>query len=194
MAKMRNILYSTRVKIKVLHEEGCRCRQIATRRRCRHTTARMIIKKLQQSSSLKDEPKSGRARCSTARDDCVLLRLYRTDRKKTAPELKRRSSQSMGDFWNMVSSHVLQEKYIDKRETKKIETSVGWRTPSVDTSTLGEDSMVRWVQVPAISSPIKCQSHKETWGRICTCLHWGWGTLFSYEWGRRRESAGWGVF
>ena len=96
MAKTRNIPYSTRVKMQVLHEEGCGYYQIATKCGCMHTTARMIIKKLQQSSSLKDEPKSGRARCSTARDDCVLLRLYRTDRKKTAPEPKREWSEQSG--------------------------------------------------------------------------------------------------
>ena len=92
---MRNILYSTRVKMKVLHEEGCRCRQIATRRRCRHTTARVIIKRFQQSGSLKDKPRSGRPRCCTTIDDSVLLRQCRTNAKKTDPELKRQRSEQV---------------------------------------------------------------------------------------------------
>jgi len=93
MAKTRNIWYSTRVKVQVLHEEGCNYRQNATRFECRHTTAKMIIKRFQQSDSPKDKPRSGRPRCSIARDDCVLLRPCRTDKNKIAPELKRQSSE-----------------------------------------------------------------------------------------------------
>ena len=93
MAKTRNIPYSTCVKMQVLHEEGCSYRQITTRCGCRHTTARMIIRRFQQSGSLKDKPRSGRSRCSTARDDRVMLRLCRIDRKKTAPELRRQWSE-----------------------------------------------------------------------------------------------------
>ena len=73
----------------------------------------------------------------------------------------------MGGFWNMISSCVLQDKTIDNGETKS-ETSVGWRTPSVDTSTMGKDSMVRSVQVPTISNPSKSEGDL---GRLCTCLH-----------------------
>jgi len=69
-------------------------------------------------------------------------------------------------------SCIARKKAIDNGETKKSETSVVWRTPSVDTCTLGKDSIVRWVKVPAISNPSKCQSSKETWERICTCLHY----------------------
>jgi len=150
---------------KMLHEGGCSYRQIATRCGCRHTTDSIIIKRLQQSGNLKDKPRIGRPKCSTA---CV-------------EPTGRKQPQNWSDSGR--SSHG-----------SSVQPSVRWRTPSVDTSTLGKDAMVRWVQVPAISNPSKCQNPKETWGRICTCLHWGWGTLFSYEWGRRRESAGWGVF
>ena len=93
MAKTRNIPYSTRVKMQVLHEEGCNYRQIATRCGCRHTTARIIIKIFLQSGSLKEKSRIGRPRCSTARDDRVLIRLCWTDRKKAAPELKRQYDQ-----------------------------------------------------------------------------------------------------
>ena len=49
--------------------------------------------RFQKSGSLKDKPRSRRTRCSTARDDRFLLRLCRTDRKKTAPKLKRQWSE-----------------------------------------------------------------------------------------------------
>ena len=42
--KTRNMLYTTRMKMQVLHEEGCCYRQIATRCGCRDTIARIIIK------------------------------------------------------------------------------------------------------------------------------------------------------
>ena len=149
MAKKRNIPYSTRVKMQVLHEEGCSYRQIATRCWCRHTTVRMIIKRFQQSGRLKDKHRSGRLRCSTARDNRVLLHLCRTDRKKTAPELKRQWSEQSkvqcitGTVRWATFETWFQVVYCKKGVIDNRKTFVGWRTPSVDTSTLGKDFMAR---------------------------------------------------
>jgi len=59
--------------MQVFHEDVCNYRPIATKRECRHTIARMIIKGFQQSGSLKDKLRSGRPRLSTPRDDRILL-------------------------------------------------------------------------------------------------------------------------
>ena len=97
MVKTRNIPHATHVKIQLLHEEECSYCHIATRCECRHTTARMVNKIFQQQSGkLKDKPRSGRPRCNTATDNRVALHLCRTDRKKTAPELKRQWSEQSG--------------------------------------------------------------------------------------------------
>ena len=130
MAKTRNMTYSIRVKMQVLHEDGCSYRQISTRCGYRYTTARIIIKWFQQSGSLKDKPRIGRPRCSTARDDRVLLRLWKQFQKwsNSGRSSYRSSVQTelfVIDFWNMVSSRVLQAKQIiDNGETKKSQTSV----------------------------------------------------------------------
>ena len=136
MLKTRNIPYSTRMKMHVLHKEGCRNLQIATRWGCMHTTARMIITILQQSDSLNGKPRSGRLRCRRASDDRVLLCLCLTDTHKTALELKRQWSEQSGVQLTTINvrgrllnhgfNSCIGRKSHWQRGKKKSETSGGW--------------------------------------------------------------------
>jgi len=143
----------------------------------------MIVTRFQQSGSHKDRPRSGRPRCSTTRDDSVLLRLCRTDRKKTALELKRQGSEQSGVQCTIrnVRGRLLKHSFnsciarktplVTEKQRRARRLWGKEHHHAVDTSTLGKDSMIRSVQLPAISNPSKCQSPKKTWGRICTFVH-----------------------
>ena len=170
--------YTTRVKMQVLHEEGCSYRQIAT---CRNTTARMIINRFQLSGSLKDKPRSRRPRCGTTRDDRVLLRLCRADRKKTAPELKRQWSEQLGGpVYNQNCSWATFETWFKSciARKKSLITEKQRRARRLWSEEHRQWTKTHWAKIiwsdessfqiyP--SKPNKCP--KETWGRICTCLH-----------------------
>ena len=147
-------------------EEGC------------STTARMIIKKIPAVW----KTNGGVVDPGAVQQETIVFFACNKPTSRTAPELKRQWSEqsevqwttgdcSWATFETWFQVVYCKKKPTDNGKIKKSETSVGWRTPSLDTSTPGEDSMVRWVQLPAISNPSKCQSPKETWGRICTCLH-----------------------
>ena len=61
-------------KVVALSEEGYSQRQIATRVGCSQKSVSLILKKLRETGSVKDEKISGRLRVTTRREDSIIVR------------------------------------------------------------------------------------------------------------------------
>ena len=73
--------------IEAWNREGVANREIARRLGVSEFGVRYNLRKFQESGSMNAQPKSGRPRATTERDDRHLVRSSRRNRFKTAPEL-----------------------------------------------------------------------------------------------------------
>ena len=62
---------------------------IASRVKCSHSAVSKTLKRLKESGSVDDRPRSGRPRLSSARDDRELVRICLRNRRLTSTQLKR---------------------------------------------------------------------------------------------------------
>jgi len=132
-----------------------------------HIFSRMINKIFQQSGNLKDKSRSGQPRCSTARNDHVLLCLCQTDRRKTAPELKWQWSEQSGVQCTTRTVHGQLLKHGFKSciarknplimEKQRRARHLWGKAHSQWTQAQGQRF---YGQIPAISNSSKCQSPK----------------------------------
>ena len=96
MAKTRNLTQETRLKIQILSQEGYSCRQIARKCRCSPSAVGYTLQKYRRTNSLEDKPRSGRPRVSSARNDRILIRMCRENRRMTSQELQQQWSNQTG--------------------------------------------------------------------------------------------------
>ena len=77
-----------RGKVVALSEEGYSQREIAARVGCSQRSVSGILKKHEETGSVRDKRIPGRLRKTTSREDSILVRKSKADRFKTAPQLK----------------------------------------------------------------------------------------------------------
>ena len=77
-----------RGKIVVLSEEGYSSRQIGARLKCSHKSVALILKKKKLNGSVSDRPIPGRTRKTTRKEDSIIVRKSKSDRFKTAPQVR----------------------------------------------------------------------------------------------------------
>ena len=82
--------------IEAWNREGVANREIARRLGVSEFAVRYNLRKLQESGSMNAQPKSGRPRSTTERDDRHLVRSSRRDHFKTTPELAVQLSDRAG--------------------------------------------------------------------------------------------------
>jgi len=89
--KMRavNLPSEARFVIIFLHKEGYSIRKASEKVGKVKTTVHQIFKKFMETDSVADEPKNGRPKISTLRDDMVLIGISKKDLHKTSLELAR---------------------------------------------------------------------------------------------------------
>ena len=79
-----------------LHQEGISQREIAKRTHCSQSSVHYIIKKQDETGSVRDKKIPGRKRKTSAREDRLLVRMSLSDRRKTAPALRASLSTNFG--------------------------------------------------------------------------------------------------
>lgn len=87
MAPKKELSKDTRVQIVTLKNEGYTHRQISGKLGVSVGVVSNTIKRLKETTSYENRPRSGRPRISTPRDDRKLLNLVRKDRKLSSTEL-----------------------------------------------------------------------------------------------------------
>uniref|UniRef100_A0A4W6DY73 Transposase Tc1-like domain-containing protein n=1 Tax=Lates calcarifer TaxID=8187 RepID=A0A4W6DY73_LATCA len=88
----RTLKQETHLKIQILSQEGYSCCQIARKCRCSPSAVGYTLQKYRQANSLEDKPRSGRPRVSSARNDRILIRMCRENRRMTSQELQQQWS------------------------------------------------------------------------------------------------------
>ena len=90
----RRLSHDDRVKIVILREEGYSMEAIASRMKCSHSAVSKTLKRVRESGSVNDRPRSGCPRLSSARENRELVRISLRDRKLTSTQLKREWSET----------------------------------------------------------------------------------------------------
>ena len=152
MAKTRNLT-------QIISQEGYSCRQIARKCRCSPSAVGYTLQKYRQTNSLEDKPRSGRPRVSSARNDRILIRMCRENHRMTSQELQQQLSNqtvvqcSTRTVCGRLLDHGLRSyKAVKKPETEVSPALLGPSTQELDSQELEKDSVIRWVQFPALSS------------------------------------------
>lgn len=83
-----NISNEDRLRVVLKAEQGISHRQIAREMNINRKSVDRIVKKHQETGSVKDRERSGRPKLSTIRDDRALVRTSLSDRQLTAPQLR----------------------------------------------------------------------------------------------------------
>ena len=89
----RRLSHDDRVKIVILREEGYSMEAIGSRMKCSHSAVSKTLKRVRESGSVNDRPRSGCPRLSSsARENRELVRIR--DRRLTSTQLKREWSET----------------------------------------------------------------------------------------------------
>ena len=89
MPKRRNLSVEERARVVALHDEGYSGRAIARKLKIRPYTVQEIIKKVEETGTVRDRPQSGRRTSTTPRQDRLLTHLSLLNRKATSRIIKR---------------------------------------------------------------------------------------------------------
>ena len=84
----RRLSHDNRVKVAVLWERYS-MEAIASRVQCSHIAVSKTLKRLKESGSVEDRPRSGHPRPSSAGDDRELVRISLRNRRFTSTQLRR---------------------------------------------------------------------------------------------------------
>ena len=90
----RRLSHDDRMKIVILREEGYSMEAIGSRMKCSHSAVSKTLKRVRESGSVNDRPRSGRPRLSSARENRELVRISLRDRRLTSTQLKREWSET----------------------------------------------------------------------------------------------------
>ncbi|XP_042861277.1 uncharacterized protein LOC122246649 [Penaeus japonicus] len=87
MAPVPRLSIEDRMRVVVLHEEGYSCNKIAQKLNIARSTAQQIVKKHQETGTVKDREGRGRKKITTKREERVIIKEALRDRRKTSKSL-----------------------------------------------------------------------------------------------------------
>ena len=153
MPKRRNLSVEERAAVESLNKENYSGRVIAKKLKIGNSAAQNILKKTEETGTVKDRPRSGRPSSKTPRQNCFLSHLALSDRLTMSKDIKRAFEDATGSdpscrtvrkklLKSGLRECVAARKYQDSQEE---ETRLVPREEGLDSSAVEEDAFLRRV-------------------------------------------------